>query len=233
MNPDAVRQAVRDLLLAVGEDPDRPELAETPRRVTESFAELLSGSEVDASGLLQALPGEGIADGEAVVVSRLSFRSMCEHHLLPFRGMVHLVYAPSEQVAGFGSFARVLDVLAARLQVQERLTGQFADAVESGLDARGVVVVIEASHGCLSDRGALQADARAITMASRGIYRDAALRSEALRLIPMHDGDQPAHRWITDAAGPANLGGVLAGGGRRSSEPRPRSPRIRVRAERR
>lgn len=233
MNPDAVRRAVRDLLLALGEDPDRPELAETPRRVAESFAEVLSGSDVDASDLLQALPGEGIADGEAIVVSRLSFRSMCEHHLLPFRGTAHLVYAPSEQVAGFGSFARVLEVLAARLQVQERLTGQLADAVESGLDARGVVVVVEASHGCLSDRGALQADARAITMASRGIYRDAALRSEALRLIPMHAADQPADRWVADAAGPANVGGVLAGGGRRSSEANPRSPRTRVRATRR
>ena len=234
MNPDAVGRAVRELLRALGEDPDRPELAETPRRVTESFAELLSGSGVDVSGLLKALPGEGIADGEAIVVSRLSFRSMCEHHLLPFRGTAHLVYAPDQQVAGFGSFARVLDVLAARLQVQERLTGQFADAVESGLDARGVLVVVEATHGCLSDRGALQADARAITMASRGIYRDAGLRGEALRLIPMHDLDQvPAHRWITDAAGPTAIGGVLAGGGRHASESTPPSPRTRVRATRR
>ncbi|WP_448812244.1 GTP cyclohydrolase I [Agromyces bauzanensis] len=232
MNPDAVRQAVRDLLLAVGEDPDRPELAETPRRVAESFAELLSGSEVDASTLLQPLPGEGIADGEAVVVSRLSFRSMCEHHLLPFRGTAHIVYAPSDHVAGFGSFARVLDVLAARLQVQERLTGQLADAVESSLDARGVVVVVEASHGCLSDRGAQQTDARAITMASRGLYRDAARCGEALRLIPMHGSEPPVGRRITDAAGaPSSAVEPLAGTARRS--PSSRDPRIRVRATRR
>ncbi|WP_448811252.1 GTP cyclohydrolase I [Agromyces bauzanensis] len=200
MNPDAVRAAVRDLLLAVGEDPDRPELAETPRRVAESFAELLSGSAIDAAGLLQPLPGEGIADGEAVVVSRLAFRSVCEHHLLPFRGSAHVVYAPSESVAGFGSFARVLDVLAARLQLQERLTGQFADAVESGLGARGVLVVVEASHGCLTDRGARQTESRAVTMASRGIYRESARRSEALRLIQVHEGDQPDAAWITDSA---------------------------------
>jgi GTP cyclohydrolase I len=187
VNPDAVREAVRDLLLALGEDPDRPELAETPRRVAESFAELLSGSAVDASELLHPLPGDGIADGEAVVVSRLAFRSLCEHHLLPFRGTAHIVYAPSESVAGFGSLARVLEVLAARLQVQERLTSQLADAVESGLGARGVVVVVEATHGCLTDRGARQADARAITMASRGLYRDFDRRAEALRLLPLHD----------------------------------------------
>lgn len=231
MNPDAVRQAVRALLLAVGEDPDRPELAETPRRVAESFAELLAGSAVEVSGLLQPLPGENIADGEAVVVSRLSFRSMCEHHLLPFRGTAHIVYAPSDQVAGFGSFARVLDVLASRLQVQERLTGQLADAVESGLDARGVVVVVEASHGCLSDRGALQADARAITMASRGLYRDAARRDEALRLIPMVGSEQAVGRRMTDAASAPPAAEMPAGPSRRS--PSPRNPRIRVHATRR
>lgn len=189
MNPDAVRAAVRDLLLAVGEDPERPELAETPRRVAESFAELLSGSAIDATGLLQPLPGEGVADGEAVVVSHLAFRSVCEHHLLPFRGTAHVVYAPSDSVAGFGSFARVLDVLAARLQLQERLTGQFADAVESALNARGVLVVVEASHGCLTDRGARQTGSRAVTMAGRGIYRETARRSEALRLIPAQEGE--------------------------------------------
>ena len=192
MNPDAVRQAVRDLLLAVGEDPDRPELQETPRRVTESYAELLSGYPVDAAALLRPLPGDGISDGEAVAVSHLAFRSMCEHHLLPFRGTAHVAYAPSDSVAGFGSFARALEALAGRLQVQERLTGQFADAVESALGARGVVVVIEASHGCLSDRGARQTDARAVTMASRGIYVDAGRRSEALRLIPMREAGHPA-----------------------------------------
>lgn len=219
MNHDAVRAAVRDLLLAVGEDPDRPELAETPRRVAESFAELLAGSRVDPAGLLQPLPGEGIADGEAVVVSRLAFRSVCEHHLLPFRGTAHLVYAPSESVAGFGSFARVLDVLAARLQLQERLTGEFADAVASGLDARGVLVVIEASHGCLTDRGARQADSRAVTMASRGIYRDAARRSEALRLVSVQDGEHPGAAWPPGAA---------AGG---SAAPVPtRHARLRTRA---
>lgn len=202
VNQHAVREAVRDLLLALGEDPDRPELAETPRRVAESFAELLSGSAVDASELLHALPGEGIADGEAVVVSRLAFRSMCEHHLLPFRGTAHIVYAPSESVAGFGSFARVLDVVAARLQVQERLTSQLADAVEAGLAARGVLVVVEAAHGCLTDRGARQTDARAVTMASRGLYRDAVRRAEALRLLPMHD--LPVHEFpVHDVESPA------------------------------
>ncbi len=200
MNPDAVRKAVRDLLLAVGEDPDRPELVETPRRVAESFAELLAGYPIDAARLLQPLPGDGIADGEAVVVSHLAFRSMCEHHLLPFRGTAHVIYAPGESVAGFGSFARALEALAARLQVQERLTSQLADAVESGLDASGVVVVIEASHGCLTDRGARQTDARAVTMASRGIYRDAGRRSEALRLIPTHHSERSEPQWIFDDA---------------------------------
>ncbi|MDQ2660346.1 MAG: GTP cyclohydrolase I [Actinomycetota bacterium] len=198
MNPDAVRQAVRQLLHAVGEDPDRAELQETPRRVAESYAEVLAGTGVDAAALLHALPGDGIVDGEAVAVSHLAFRSMCEHHLLPFRGTAHVVYAPSGSVAGFGSFARALEAIAARLQVQERLTAQFADAVESGLGARGVVVVVEASHGCLTDRGARQTDARAVTMASRGIYRDAARRSEALRLIPMYETGHPSGG---DAAG--------------------------------
>jgi GTP cyclohydrolase I len=215
VNPDAVREAVRDLLLALGEDPERPELAETPRRVAESFAELLSGSTVDASGLLHPLPGDGIADGEAVVVSRLAFRSMCEHHLLPFRGTAHIVYAPSESVAGFGSFARVLEVLAARLQVQERLTSQLADAVESGLRARGVLVVVDATHGCLTDRGARQTDARAVTMASRGLYRDADRRGEALRLLAMHDPERPAAASVTvDADTPASMADVLLAGAR-------------------
>jgi GTP cyclohydrolase I len=192
VNPDAVQQAVRDLLIAVGEDPDRPELQETPRRVAESYAELLSGYPVDAAALLHPLPGDGISDGEAVAVLRLAFRSTCEHHLLPFRGTAHVVYAPSDSVAGFGSFARALEALAGRLQVQERLTGQFADAVEAGLGARGVVVVMEASHGCLSDRGARQTEATAVTMASRGIYVDAGRRSEALRLIPMREAGHPS-----------------------------------------
>ncbi|WP_173922849.1 GTP cyclohydrolase I [Agromyces sp. Marseille-P2726] len=209
MNSDAVRQAVRDLLLALGEDPDRPELVETPRRVAESYAELLAGYASDAAGMLQPLPGDGIADGEAVVISHLAFRSMCEHHLLPFRGTAHVVYAPGESVAGFGSFARALETLATRLQVQERLTGQFADAVESGLGARGVLVVMEASHGCMADRGARQTDARATTMASRGIYRDAQRRSEALRLIPVHTSPR-SDPWLFDGADAlAPLDGIL------------------------
>ncbi len=135
-------------------------------------------------------------------------------------------------MAGFGSFAHVLDVLAARLQVQERLTGQLADAVESALDARGVLVVVEASHGCLSDRGALQADARAVTMASRGLYRDAARRDEALRLIPVTGRESHTGGRITDAAGMPTPGGdVLTGAARRA--PGSRNPRIRVRATRR
>lgn len=183
IDQDRIAAAVRELILAIGEDPDRPELLDTPRRVAESYSEFFSGIGVDPKVHLQRLIPAGDETGEIVVVRDIELRSMCEHHLLPFRGKCHIAYLPRDLIAGFSSLPRVVETLAARPQLQERLGEQIAQVLEDALTPRGVLVVIEASHGCMSDRGIRQAKATAVTLAVRGEFQDPARRSDAIALV--------------------------------------------------
>lgn len=178
-----VHAAVRELLAAIGCDPDAPELQETPSRVADAYAEMFAGVGSDPAQHLTDLMPAGEGAGEAVIVRGIELRSVCEHHLLPFRGTCHIAYLPREKVAGLGALPRVVDTLAARPQIQERLGEQIAEAVERGLDARGVLVVLEARHGCVSDRGVKQASATAVTVASRGELSERITRAEIMSLI--------------------------------------------------
>lgn len=180
---DRAARAVRELLIAVGENPDREELASTPARVADAYAEFFSGVGVDpASFLVDAVP-VGEDTGELVLIRDIALRSVCEHHLLPFRGSAHVAYRPDAKVVGLSALPRVVEVLAARPQMQERLGEQIAETIDQGLSPEGVLVVIEASHGCVADRGLKQADATVVTIASRGSLSQPALRAEVLALI--------------------------------------------------
>jgi GTP cyclohydrolase I len=177
--------AVRELLIAVGEDPDREGLKETPRRVARAYAELLRGMRMKAEDVLTTTFDLG--HDELILVRDIELWSMCEHHLVPFTGVAHVGYIPSEsgKITGLSKLARLVDIYAKRPQVQERLTTQVADSLMEILEARGVIVVIEAEHLCMTMRGVRKAGARTITSAVRGIMHNAATRSEAMALI-MH-----------------------------------------------
>jgi GTP cyclohydrolase I len=163
----AAERAVSDLLRALGRDPASPHLAETPRRVVDSFAELLGGPQFD----LTTFPNdEGY--NELVLATALPVRSLCEHHLLPFAGVAHIGYLPGERILGLSKLARVLELFARDLQVQERLTQQVADWLRDNLAPRGVGVVIEAEHLCMSLRGVRAPGSRTITSALHGVLRD-------------------------------------------------------------
>lgn len=178
-----VAAAVRELLGAIGQNPDSAELANTPDRVADAYAEFFAGVGVDPVALLaDAMPVED-ETGELVLVRDIQLRSMCEHHLLPFRGRAHVAYRPAAKVVGLGALPRVVEALAARPQLQERLGEQIADAIQEGLDPEGVLVVLEASHGCVADRGVKQAEALAITIASRGSLAEPGTRGELLALL--------------------------------------------------
>ena len=180
---DRVAAAVREILAAIGEDPARPGLKATPQRVADAYAEFFAGVGVDPVALLADAVPVGEDTGELVLVRDIALRSVCEHHLLPFRGRAHIAYRPGAKVVGLGALPRVVEALAARPQLQERLGEQIADAVVEGLAPEGVLVVLEASHGCVADRGVKQAEARAITIASRGSLSAPGTRGEILALI--------------------------------------------------
>jgi GTP cyclohydrolase I len=175
--------AVRELLIAIGEDPEREGLRDTPARVARAYAEVTSGLRLEAEDVLTTTFDLG--HDEMVLVRDIELWSMCEHHLVPFTGVAHVGYIPSAsgKITGLSKLARLVDVYAKRPQVQERLTTQIADALVAGLDARGVIVVIEAEHLCMTMRGVRKAGARTITSAVRGQLRNAATRSEAMALI--------------------------------------------------
>ncbi|GAA3181718.1 GTP cyclohydrolase I FolE [Blastococcus jejuensis] len=174
----AAEDAVAALLRALGRDPDSPHLAETPRRVAASLAEMLSGPHFD----LTTFPNdEGY--NELVLATALPVRSLCEHHLLPFAGVAHIGYLPGDRILGLSKLARVLELFARDLQVQERLTQQVADWLQEHLAPRGVGVVIEAEHLCMSMRGVRATGARTITSALHGVLReDARSRQEFFSL---------------------------------------------------
>jgi GTP cyclohydrolase I len=180
---DRAAAAVRELLIAIGEDPEREGLRDTPRRVARAYAELTSGLHMRAEDVLTTTFDLG--HDEMVLVKDIELWSMCEHHLVPFTGVAHVGYIPAEtgKITGLSKLARLVDVYAKRPQVQERLTTQVADALVKLLEARGVIVVIEAEHLCMTMRGVKKAGARTITSAVRGQMHNAATRAEAMALI--------------------------------------------------
>ena len=179
---DRIRRAVREILLAVGEDPDREGLQETPDRVARMYAEVFQGLHQDPRIHLKKLFTQRC--DEMVLIRDIRLISFCEHHLLPVIGQAHVAYIPNGKVVGLSKIPRVIDVLAKRPQLQERLTQQAADLLMKELDARGVAVVIEASHSCMTIRGVQKPDASFVTSAVRGGFKDnPATRNEVMSLI--------------------------------------------------
>ena len=178
-----VEKAIRDLLVAVGEDPNRGGLKDTPSRMARAYKEMFAGLYTDPAEVLSAK--FDIGHEEMVQVKDIPMYSTCEHHLLPFHGVAHVAYIPGKdgKVTGLSKIARLVDGFARRPQVQERLTSQVADALVEALGVRGVIVVIEAEHLCMSMRGVRKPGSRTITSAVRGIMRNQATRSEAMSLI--------------------------------------------------
>lgn len=183
MDKQRIESAVREILLAIGEDPDREGLQETPKRVANMYAEIFSGMEDDPKRHLKIF-NESEND-EMVVVRDIPMYSMCEHHLLPFVGKAHIAYIPCDgKVIGLSKLARIVDSFSKKPQIQERLTSQIADFLEENLSPKGIAVVVEAEHLCMTMRGARAAGAKTQTSALRGIMRkDARTRAEAMSLL--------------------------------------------------
>jgi GTP cyclohydrolase I len=175
--------AVRELLYAVGEDPDREGLQQTPARVARAYAELLGGMHLRAEDVLTTTFDAG--HDEMILVRDIELWSMCEHHLVPFTGVAHIGYIPNPngRITGLSKLARLLDVYAKRPQVQERLTTQVADAMMDILQAQGAIVVVEAEHLCMTMRGVRKPGSKTVTSAVRGTMHKAATRAEAMSLI--------------------------------------------------
>ncbi|MCC7420743.1 MAG: GTP cyclohydrolase I FolE [Planctomycetaceae bacterium] len=177
-----IERAVREILLAIGEDPDRESLRETPGRVARMYAELFAGLHLDPSRHLRKVFTENY--DELVLVRDISFNSMCEHHLLPFMGVAHVGYLPRGKVTGLSKLARVVEEVSHRPQVQERMTHQIADLMAQELDAKGVVVVLEATHTCMTIRGIRKPGSLTVTSAVRGLFKTNQLsRAEVMTLI--------------------------------------------------
>jgi GTP cyclohydrolase IA len=181
---ELIERAVRDILTAIGEDPDRDGLIDTPARVARMYAETCGGLRDDPARHLKVTFDAN--HDEMIMVRDISLFSLCEHHLVPFYGRAHVAYVPNVdgRVTGLSKLARLVDGFSHRPQVQERLTTQIADAIETHLDPRGVLVVIEAEHMCMAMRGIRKAGSSTVTSAVRGVFRnDVATRAEAMRFI--------------------------------------------------
>ena len=182
-----IEAAVREILLAIGEDPERDGLVNTPRRVAKAYAESFAGLHQDGREVVNVVFD---ADhDEMVIVKDIEVASTCEHHLVPFHGVAHVGYIPNDsgQITGLSKIARVVDVYARRPQVQERMTTQIADALEAALEPRGVIVVVECEHLCMSYRGVRKPGSKTITSTVRGSFRDSpSTRAEAMSLILGH-----------------------------------------------
>ncbi len=177
-----IERAVREILIAVGEDPDREGLRDTPKRVARMYAEVFAGMYDDPERYVQTFFSEQY--DELIVLRDIPFYSFCEHHLLPFEGKAHVAYLPNGRVVGLSKLARVVDAFARRPQVQERLTMQIADLLTKSLQAKGVAVVMEAKHACMTCRGVKKPNSVMITSAVRGICRsDARTRAEVMSLL--------------------------------------------------
>jgi GTP cyclohydrolase I len=178
----AIAQAVRQILVAVGEDPDRQGLKDTPDRVGRMYAELFSGMHQDAGRHLKVHFDEQY--DEMVVLRDIPFHSVCEHHLMPFMGKAHVAYLPDGKVVGISKLARTVDTFAHRPQIQERLTCQIADALMDELGAKGVGVIIKATHTCMTIRGVRKPGAEMVTSVMRGLFKsNLATRTEAMKLL--------------------------------------------------
>ena len=183
---DKIEQGVRQILEGIGEDPDRGGLRETPSRVARMYEEIFAGIDVDASQIVTVV--EGADFDEMIMVRDIPLYSSCEHHLIPFVGKAHVAYIPnkSQQITGLSKIARVVDTLSKKPQVQERLTTEIAEAMERALSPRGVFVVIEAEHLCMTMRGVKKPGSITVTSAVRGLFRtDARTRQEAMDHIRM------------------------------------------------
>jgi GTP cyclohydrolase I len=178
---ERAERAVKELLLALGEDPEREGLKDTPARVARAFKENFAGLWQSPQDVLTTT--FDIGHEELVIIRDIEVFSHCEHHLTPFHGVAHVGYIPSGKITGLSKVARLVDLFARRPQVQERLTSQIADAMVEILDAAGVIVIIDCEHLCMSMRGVRKSEARTVTSAVRGILRDAATRAEAISLI--------------------------------------------------
>jgi GTP cyclohydrolase I len=181
----ALEEAVRLILVQVGEDPNRDGLLRTPHRVARMFGELLDGYQQDVQTVLNgALFDVDYGDGEMVVVANIEYNSLCEHHMLPFVGKVHVAYIPRRKIVGLSKIPRIVDMFAHRLQVQERMTNEIADALQEALDPVGVMVVVEGQHSCAALRGVKKHDVNMVTTARRGEFRtNRDLRDEFYQLL--------------------------------------------------
>ena len=179
-----IEAAVAEILAAIGEDPARPGLATTPQRVAEAYQDFFAGLGQDpVAHLADTVELTEGQRSELVLLRDIEFRSICEHHLLPFIGIAHLAYVPRSRVVGLGKLPRVVETLASRPQLQERLTEEIADTLDAGLEPLGVMVVLDAVHGCVSARGVRQAKSSTITMATRGTLSEPVARAEIMALI--------------------------------------------------
>ena len=179
-----IEAAVAEIIAAIGEDATRPGILDTPRRVAEAYGSFFAGLGVDPlEHLAETVELDAGERGELVLLRDIEFRSVCEHHLLPFTCTAHVAYVPASRVVGLGRLPAVVDTLASRPQLQERLTEEIADALQEGLDPQGVLVVIDAVHGCVSSRGARQARSSTVTLASRGTLSEPVARAEIMALI--------------------------------------------------
>jgi GTP cyclohydrolase IA len=189
VDAERIERAVHEILLAIGEDPSRPGLERTPARVADAYADFFGGLEIDPlTHLADTVPigasEAGVpATSDAVILRDLAFRSVCEHHLLPFVGTAHVAYLPRDRVVGLGRIPAVIDTLARRPQLQERLAEEIADTLQAGLDPKGVLVVLDAQHRCVTTRGARQERSSTVTIASRGALAEPAARAEIIALI--------------------------------------------------
>jgi len=183
MDAKKIEKAVRDILIAVGEDPKRKDIKDTPRRIAKMYEEILSGTKSDPEKELEVIFEK--EHDEIVLLKNIPFYSMCEHHMLPFIGKAHVAYIPSNnRVTGLSKLVRVVDIFARRLQVQERITTDIADIIMKKLKPKGALVIIEAEHMCISMRGIKKPGVMTITSAVRGVFRkNEKTRSEAMALI--------------------------------------------------
>ena len=193
MDSKKIEKAVRDILVAIGEDPKRKDIKDTPRRIADMYEEILSGMKSDPEKELEVIFEKELEvifekeHDEIVLLKNIPFYSICEHHMLPFVGKAHVAYIPSNnRVTGLSKLIRVVDIYAKRLQVQERITTDIADIIMKKLKPKGVMVIIEAQHMCISMRGVKKPGVMTITSAVRGVFRkNAKTRAEAMSLIRM------------------------------------------------
>lgn len=182
IDENKIREAARLMLEAIGEDPEREGLKETPDRIARMYGEIFSGMDSDGSEELSRV--FTVDNSEIVLEKDITFYSMCEHHMLPFFGKAHVAYVPDGRVAGLSKLARTVEIYARRLQIQERMTGQIADAVMQFLAPQGVMVVVEAEHMCMTMRGVKKPGTATVSMAARGVFEeDAQLRELFYRML--------------------------------------------------